>query len=233
MTRAAILALVLCCIAAIVWFVSTSTPVERGPDGAADRADAAMRRAEASPELAVPSRQDVAATAQPVASTDAASDDALTGLVLDAADRPIADADCRVLAVESDGFAWLDRGEVAQEREIARVTTDSLGRFAVPLPDGVPHRLRVAATDFGTARSGPHVAGEQVVVRLAAAVLLGPQAGESSRPATIRRPEGPSKESGRGLSGRRVSDDARPSVAASAAMGSSGSRCGCSSTAAQ
>ncbi|MBI5850841.1 MAG: HD domain-containing protein [Planctomycetes bacterium] len=48
---------------------------------------------------------------------------------------------------------------------------------------------------------------------------VGPQAGESSRPATIRRPEGPSQESGRGLPGRRGSDDAQPSVAASAAMG--------------
>ena len=51
-----------------------------------------------------------------------------------------------------------------------------------------------------------------------ARVTVGPQSGESSRSATIRRSEGPSQESGRGLPGRSASDDARPSVAASAAM---------------
>ncbi len=49
--------------------------------------------------------------------------------------------------------------------------------------------------------------------------VMGLQAEDSSRPATIRRPEGPSKESGRGLPGRRGSADAQPPVAASAAMG--------------
>lgn len=170
MTRVAIVALVLSCIAAIVWFVSASTPTERGPDEASGRLDATMRRADASTDQTAAPRQDLVAAVD--VGAQAASDDALTGLVLDAADHPIAGACCRVLAVESDGFAWLDRGEVAQEHEIARVTTDALGRFAVPLPDGVPHRLGVAAADCGAARSGPHVAGEHVIVRLAPAAVL-------------------------------------------------------------
>ncbi|MBI5849924.1 MAG: hypothetical protein HZB39_02630 [Planctomycetes bacterium] len=183
MNRAAIVAFLLLGIAAIVWLVFGASPdaLEHAEvSGAAGAAGATSPGTTPTRDEVTAPRQDLTVGAAAHAdggeeakdAIEAATDDALTGRVVDAGDRPIAGADCFVLAVESDGFSWLDRGEVAEEHEVARVTTDALGRFAVPLPAGVPHRLRVAATDCGTERSGPHVAGERVVVRLHAGSAL-------------------------------------------------------------
>jgi len=97
---------------------------------------------------------------------------------------------------------------VPQQREPGSTVRDAPGRLdrphAVAVLDDV---LFVACGDRWLVRG---------VQRFA---LLGPQAGDSSRERRVGRPEGPNQESGRGLPGRRGSDDAQPSVVASAAMG--------------
>lgn len=97
---------------------------------------------------------------------DPAPPDGLRGIVLDAADRPIAGALVVASSSLSYDYTTLDLN-VASRRERARETlSDSEGRFELPLDPARSYQLDVDKPGFAPTTLGRRRPGETVVVRL-------------------------------------------------------------------
>ncbi len=93
-------------------------------------------------------------------------------VISDALETPLAGADVTISYRLHGEYSNLDLSHSRSSRPVAKVATDSAGRFEVAVPEAIPLDVEVSKRAYARARRNHVFAGDEVLLRLAPAAIL-------------------------------------------------------------